>query len=298
MRKTILPAALILGFVVSVPAQAQTLEKIKARNEVTLGVRDGSVPFSYLNDEQVAIGYSVDICLKIVDAIKTEQKLPNLKVSMVPVNASTQIPLIANSTVDLVCGVMTNNAERQKVVSYSPTTFVTSNSLLSKKSSNIKSIDDLKGKAVVSTAGSASIRILNELNKEKNLGMNILSARDQPEAFLTLESGRASAYVLDDVILATQRALSKAPNDYNLSSEPLSFDPYGIVFKKDDPVFKATVDRAVIGIMKSGELEKLYTKWFQAPIPPKGVNLNIPMSAALKKAIAMPTDSPDPNAYK
>ena len=298
MRKTILSAALILGVVVSMQTTAQTLEKIKNRNEVTLGVRDGSVPFSYLNDEQVAIGYSVDVCLKIVDAIKAEQKLPNLKVSMVPVNASTQIPLIANSTVDLVCGVMTNNAERQKVVSYSPTTFVTSNSLLAKKSSNIKSIDDLKGKAVVSTAGSASIRILNELNKERNLGMTILSSRDQPEAFLTLESGRAAAYVLDDVILATQRALSKSPNDYYLSSEPLSFDPYGIVFKKDDPVFKATVDRAVIGIMKSGELEKLYTKWFQSPIPPKGVNLNIPMSAALKKAIATPTDSPDPNAYK
>lgn len=298
MHRTILSTGIFLGLLASTQIQAQTLEKIRTQNEVTLGVRDGSVPFSYLDNDQKPIGYSVDVCMKIVDAIKVDLKLPNLKVTLLPVTASTQIPLIANGTADLVCGVVTNNAERQKVISYSPTFFITANSVLSKKSSSIRSLDDAKGKTVVTTSGSASIRILNEINKERNLGHTIVAARDQPEAFLTLESGRAAAYVLDDVILATQRALSKSPNDYYLSNEPLSFDPYGIVLRKDDPSFKATVDKAVIGIMKSGELEKLYHKWFQSPIPPKGVNLNIPMSAALRKVIANPTDSPDPNAYK
>lgn len=274
-----------------------TLKKIKDTGTITLGVRDSSIPFSYLDDKQSYQGYSVDICMKVVTAVQKHLGLTSLQVKMNPVTSATRIPLMANGTIDLECGSTTNNLERQKQVTFAPTTFVTANRLLAKKSSSIKTLDDMKGKTLVSTSGTSNIKQLTALNSERNLGMSIQAAKDHAEAFLMVETGRAVAFAMDDVLLASLAASSKSPSDYAITEEALSVEPYGIMLRRDDPEFKKVVDAAVAGLMKSGEINRIYTKWFQSPIPPKGVNLNIPMSDALKAAIAKPTDSGDPAAY-
>lgn len=278
--------------------QAQTLDKVKKEGAITIGHRDSSIPFSYLDDKQSPIGYSMDICLKIAEAVKAELKLPNLAVKMAPVTSATRIPLMANGTIDLECGSTTNNAERQKQVAYAPTTFITANRFVSKKSSNVSNLDSLKGKTIVSTSGTTNIKQVTELNAARNLGMNILPAKDHAEAFLMVETGRAAAFVMDDILLYSLVASAKTPGDYVVSVEGLSVEPYGIMLRKDDPSFKAVVDKTVMALMKSGEIEKIYAKWFQSPVPPKGVNLNLPISAALKRQFAKPTDSPDPKLYE
>ncbi|WP_194724960.1 transporter substrate-binding domain-containing protein [Noviherbaspirillum malthae] len=275
-----------------------TLKKIKDTGTITLGVRDSSIPFSYLDDKQSYQGYSVDICMKVVTAVQKHLGLTSLQVKMNPVTSATRIPLMANGTIDLECGSTTNNLERQKQVTFAPTTFVTANRLLAKKSSSIKTLDDMKGKTLVSTSGTSNIKQLTALNSERNLGMSIQAAKDHAEAFLMVETGRAVAFAMDDVLLASLAASSKSPSDYAITEEALSVEPYGIMLRRDDPEFKKVVDAAVAGLMKSGEINRIYTKWFQSPIPPKGVNLNIPMSDALKAAIAKPTDSGDPAAYE
>jgi len=274
-----------------------TLKKIKDTGTITLGVRDSSIPFSYLDDKQSYQGYSVDICMKVVTAVQKHLGLTSLQVKMNPVTSATRIPLMANGTIDLECGSTTNNLERQKQVAFAPTTFVTANRLLAKKSSGIKTLDDMKGKTLVSTSGTSNIKQLTALNSERNLGMSIQAAKDHAEAFLMVETGRAVAFAMDDVLLASLAASSKSPSDYAITEEALSVEPYGIMLRRDDPEFKKVVDAAVAGLMKSGEINRIYTKWFQSPIPPKGVNLNIPMSEALKAAVAKPTDSGDPAAY-
>lgn len=298
MNKLILTLVLALSALFAAGIQAQTLEKNKKDGFITLGHRDASIPFSYLDDKQQVVGYSTDICMRIVDAVKTELKMPQLKVNFNPVNAATTIPLLANGTVDIVCATTTNNTERQKLVAYAPTTFVAGITLLSKKSSNIRNLDDMKGKTLIATAGSTNIKLVTELNNARNLGMTIIPIQDQPETMLMIETGRAVATISDDVLLYTLAATSKTPGDYYVAKEPLSVEPYGMVLRKNDPAFKKVVDAAVIALMKSGELDKIYEKWFLSPIPPKGLNLNIPMSAELKKAIANPTDSPNPQDYK
>ena len=274
-----------------------TLKKIKDSGSITLGVRDSSIPFSYLDDKQSYQGYSIDLCLKIVTAVQKQLGLTSLNVKMNPVTSATRIPLMANGTVDLVCGSATNNLERQKQVSYAPTTFVTATRLLSKKSAGISALADLKGKTIVSTSGTSNLKLLTQLNAERNLGMNILTAKDHAEAFLMVETGRAVAFGMDDILLSSLAASSKDPADYAISSEALSIEPYGIMLRREDPAFKKSVDSAIEGVFKSGEITRIYAKWFQSPIPPKGINLNIPMSAQLKAVIAKPTDSGDPAAY-
>lgn len=274
-----------------------TLKKIKETGTVTLGVRDSSIPFSYLDDKQSYQGYSIDICLRTVTAIQKQLGLSALNVKMNPVTSATRIPLMANGTIDLECGSTTNNLERQKQVAFAPTTFVTANRLLAKKSANISKLDDMKGKTLVSTAGTANLKQVTTLNAERKLGMNILSAKDHAEGFLMVETGRAVAFAMDDILLSSLAASSKAPNDYVITKEALSIEPYGIMLRRNDEPFKKAVDTAVINLMKSGEINKIYAKWFQAPIPPKGINLNIPMSEQLKAVIAKPTDSGDPAAY-
>lgn len=274
-----------------------TLKKIKDTGTITLGVRDSSIPFSYLDDKQSYQGYSIDLCLKAATAIQKELGLTALNVKMVPVTSATRIPLISNGTIDLSCDSATNNVERQKVVSFAPTMYVTANRLLAKKTSNIKSLDDLKGKTVVSTSGTANLKQITVLNGERNLGMNILAAKDHAEAFLMVETGRAVAFAMDDILLASLAANSRAPNDYMITTEALSVEPYGIIERKDDLAFKKAVDTALANVYKSGEINKIYAKWFQSPIPPKGINLNVPMSAQLKAAFANPTDSGEPATY-
>jgi glutamate/aspartate transport system substrate-binding protein len=287
--------------VISGAAQAQeltsTMKKIKDTGTITLGVRDSSIPFSYLDDKQSYQGYSIDLCMKIVNAVQKQLGLTSLNVKMNPVTSATRIPLMANGTVDLECGSTTNNLERQKQVAFAPTTFVTANRLLAKKSSHINTLDDMKGKNLVSTSGTSNLKQVTALNAERNLGMNIMAAKDHAEAFLMVETGRATAFAMDDILLASLAASSKSPNEYTITKEALSVEPYGIMLRRDDPQFKKVVDSAIENVFKSGEINKIYAKWFQSPIPPKNVNLNVPMSDQLKAVIAKPTDSGDPAAY-
>ena len=275
-----------------------TLKKIKETGTVTLGVRDSSVPFSYLDDNQKAVGYSIDLCMKIVDAVKANLKMPNLNVVMQPVTSATRIPLMANGTIDLECGSTTNNLERQQQVSYVDTTFVTANRLVSKKSSKISSLADLKGKTLVSTSGTSNLKQVTQLNGDKNLDINIVPANDHSNAFQMVETDRAAAFAMDDILLYSLVASSKSPGDYVISSEALSVEPYGIMLRKGDPAFQKLADNAIEAVFKSGEINKVYAKWFLSPIPPKNINLNVPMSDALKKVIANPTHSGDPAVYK
>jgi glutamate/aspartate transport system substrate-binding protein len=281
-----------------VGAQEGTLKKIKETGAITLGHRDASIPFSYFDDKQAAIGYAMDLCGKIVDAVKAELKMPNLQVKLNPVTSATRIPLMANGTIDLECGSTTNNLERQKQVAFTITHFVTANRFVSKKAANLKTLNDLKGKTVVSTSGTTNIKQITELNGEKNLGLTILPAKDHAEAFLMVETGRAAAFVMDDILLYSLVANSKNPSEWVISADALSVEPYGIMLRKDDPSFKKVVDQAMTKVYKSGEINKIYAKWFLSPVPPKGINLNVPMSAVFKRVVAKPTDSGDPNDYK
>lgn len=300
-RKYIIGYALA-GALCAGPAMAQeltgTLKNIKETGTITLGHRDSSIPFSYLDDNQKPIGYAMDICYKIVDAVKKELKLDKLEVKLTPVTSSTRIPLLANGTIDLECGSTTNNTDRQKQVAYTNTHFLTASRFVSKKSSKINSIDDLKGKSVVSTSGTTNIKQLTEANAARNLGVNIIPAKDHAEAFLMVETDRAVAFVMDDILLASLVAGSKAPGDYVISKDAFSKpEPYGIMLRKDDPAFKKVADAATAALYQSPEGTKIYEKWFMSKIPPKGLNLNVPIGPEQKKSFAKPSDSPDPDAY-
>ena len=275
-----------------------TLKNIKESGAITLGFRDSSIPFSYLDDSQKPVGFAMDICYKIVDAVKKELKLDKLDVKLTPVTSSNRIPLLANGTIDLECGSTTNNAEREKQVSFTNTHFLTASRYVSKKSGNIGKIDDMKGKSIVSTAGTTNIKQLTEANAARNLGINIIAAKDHAEAFLMVETDRASAFVMDDILLASLVAGSKDPSIYTMSTDAFSKpEPYGIMLRKDDPAFKKVVDAATAAVYTSGEGQKLYDKWFTQKIPPKGLNLNTPIGPELKHEFAKPSDSPDPASY-
>jgi glutamate/aspartate transport system substrate-binding protein len=276
-----------------------TLKSIKETGAITLGFRDSSIPFSYLDDNQKPIGFAIDICYRIVDAVKKELKLDKLEVKLNPVTSSTRIPLLANGTIDLECGSTTNNPERLKQVSFTNTHFLTATRFVSKKSSKLNSIDDLKGKSVASSSGTTNIKQLTEANAARNLGINIIPAKEHAESFLMVETDRAVATVLDDILLASFVAGSKDPGAYVISTDAFSKpEPYGIMLRKDDPAFKKVVDAATAALYQSAEGQKLYDKWFMQEIPPKGLNLNAPISAELKHEFAKPSDSPDPDSYK
>jgi glutamate/aspartate transport system substrate-binding protein len=296
--------ALLTGFAAALalaaPAAAQegTLKKIKDSGSITIGHRDASVPFSYYDDKQQPVGYSMDLCNRVVEAVKAELKLPNLKVNHQLVTSANRIPLMANGTIDLECGSTTNNLARQEQVWFATTHFVTANRFVSKKSAKIGKLADLKGKTIVSTAGTTNIKQITEINGQQNLGMNIISANGHPEAFQMVETGRAVAFVMDDILLYSLVAQSRNPGDYVISSEALSVEPYGIMLRKDDAAFKKVVNTALNNVYKSGEINKIYEKWFPKPVPPKSINLNLPMSPQFKKVVQNPTDSGDPNDYK
>jgi len=298
--KLIVSTVAALSFL-NLPAFAQqltgTLQKIKDTGAITLGHRESSVPFSYYDDNQKVIGYAMDLCYKIADAVKSDLKLDALDVKLNPVTSATRIPLIANGTVDLECGSTTNNLDREKQVAFTITHFVTANRFVSKKSANLKTVDDLKGMTIVSTSGTTNIKQITEISAQRNLNLNILAAKDHAEAFLMVETDRAAAFVMDDILLYSLVAASKSPDDYVISADALSVEPYGIMLRRDDPDFKKVVDGQMTSIYKSGAINAIYEKWFLKPIPPKGINLNVPMSAAFKKVVANPTDSGDPAAY-
>lgn len=296
--KTLAVAVLALALSHFAAAQEGTLKKIKDSGSITIGHRDGSIPFSYYDDKQRPVGYAVDLCLRIVDAVKTELKMPKLDVKYQLVTSANRIPLMANGTIDLECGSTTNNLERQKLVWFTITHFVTANRWVAKKAANLRTLQDLKGKTVVSTAGTTNIKGITEINAAQNLGLSIISANGHPEAFQMVETGRAAAFVMDDILLYSLAAQSRNPGDYAISTEATSVEPYGIMLRKDDAGFKKVVDAAMVNIYKSGQINAIYDKWFLKPIPPRGLNLNIPMGDQLKKVIANPTDSGDPASYK
>ena len=294
-------STLVAVVFLSMPAYAQeltgTLKKIKDTGAITLGHRESSVPFSYYDDNQHVIGYAMDLCYRIVDAVKADLKMDKLEVNLNPVTSATRIPLIANGTVDLECGSTTNNLEREKQVSFTITHFVTANRFVSKKSSNLKTVDDLKGNTIVSTSGTTNIKQINEIGAQRHLDLNIIAAKDHAEAFLMVETDRAAAFVMDDILLYSLVATSKSPDDYVISPDALSVEPYGIMLRREDPAFKKVVDDEMMTTYKSGAINAIYEKWFLKPIPPKGIILNVPMSAVFKKVVANPTDTGDPAWY-
>ncbi|MFT5643336.1 MAG: glutamate/aspartate transport system substrate-binding protein [Janthinobacterium sp.] len=285
----------------ALPLHAQeltgTLAKIKKSGVITLGVRDGSIPFSYLDDKQQYQGYSVDLCMKVVTSLQKQLGMTALRVVMSPVTSANRIPLMANGTIDLECGSTTNNIERQQQVAFAPTMFVIASRLLAKKSSNIKTLADMKGKTLVATAGTTTSKQMAILNNERDLGMRIAVGRDHPESFLMVETGRAVAEANDDILLASQMANAKNPAEYEITKEALSVEPYAIMMRRGDPEFKKAVDVALSRVYKSDDINRIYNKWFMSAIPPKGINMNFPMSAELKAVFANPTDSGDPAAY-
>ena len=283
----------------AVPAFAQpatelqgTLKKVKDSGSITLGIRESSYPLSYLDDKQQPVGYHIDICNRIVDAVRTRLKLPALKVQHQAVTSQNRIPLVANGTVDLECGSTTNNEARQKQVAFAPTTFVTNVRMAVKKASGIQSLGQLGGKPVATTTGTTSVQLMRAHEKGKGIDFKEVYGKDHADAFLMLETDRAVAFVMDDNLLAGLIATSKAPADYAIVGEVLSIEPIAIMLRKDDPEFKKLVDEAVAGLMKGGDIEKLYARWFLAPIPPKNVNLSFPMSEQLKKLLKVPSDAP------
>ena len=275
-------------------AQAQdltgTLKKIKDTGTITVGHRESSVPFSYLDDKQQPIGYAMDLCMKIVDAVKTELKLPNLKVNLQPVTSSNRIPLLQNGTIDLECGSTTNSVVRQQQVAFGPTYFVVNVTAAVKKASNINSLADLGGKTVSTTSGTTSVPLLKGYEKTKHVDVKEIYGKDHAESFLLMADDRSQAFVMDDILLAGQIANSRNPADFKIIQESLRQEPYSMMLRKDDPQFKALVDKTVGGVMKSGEIEKIYFKWFQSPIPPKGININFPMTPAIREAFKNPND--------
>jgi glutamate/aspartate transport system substrate-binding protein len=277
------------------PALAQsspTLKKIADSGAISLGHRESSIPFSYYDSKQQVVGYSHELMLKAVDAIKAELKRPDLAVKLVPVTSQNRIPLVLNGTVDLECGSTTNNKERAKQVDFSTTLFVVGTRLMTKKDSGVQDFADLKGKNVVVTAGTTSERLLRKYNEESKAGMSIISAKDHGESFLTLETGRAVAFMMDDALLYGEKAKAKKPDDWVVVGKPMSQEPYGCMMRKDDPAFKKIVDAAITKAMLSGEAAKIYAKWFQTPIPPKGLNLNWPASDAVNALFKAPNDKP------
>ncbi|WP_370458630.1 amino acid ABC transporter substrate-binding protein [Herminiimonas sp. Marseille-P9896] len=285
-------AGLMASSFVTVQAQdlGGTLKKIKDTNTITIGYRESSIPFSFLDDKQQPIGYAIDLCMKIVDTVKADLKLPNLKVAMQPVTSSNRIPLLRNGTIDLECGSTTNSKVRQEQVSFGPSYFVINVTAAVKKSSNINTLADLNGKTISTTSGTTSVPLLKGYKKTENIQVKEIYGKDHAEAFLLMADDRAVAFVMDNILLAGQIANSKRPSDYKILPESLSQEPYSMMLRKDDPQFKALVDKSIGTVMKSGEINKIYAKWFTTPIPPKGLNINFPMTPPIEEAFKNPND--------
>ena len=298
MRKAVIGSA-ALGFavfgLVSAPSIAAdalgpTLQRIKDAGSITIGHREASVPLSYLDDNQKPIGFSLELCDRVVARVKEKLGLPNLKVAYQAVNSSNRIPLVKNGTVDIECGSTANTTPRQQEVSYSVIFYAPQFKWLALKSSGLKVTDDLKGKTVAVTQGTNTSQFVAKLNAEKSLGMKILQGKDHAESFLLVETGRASAFMEDDILLAGLKATASAPDNFAFLSDDFPSDPYGVMMSRGDAGIKQVVDEALTEAMKSGQYDKLYTKWFETPIPPKNINLNFPQSEKLKALVKSPSD--------
>lgn len=289
----LLPAVLVLA-AISGPLFAEdlsgTLKKVKDTGAITVGHRESSIPFSYLDDKQQPVGYAMDLCMKIVEAVKTKLAMPNLKVNLQPVTSANRIPLMQNGTIDLECGSTTNSVKRQEQVAFGPTYFVINVTAAVKKNSGIKTLADLNGKTISTTSGTTSVPLLKQYEKTAHVDVKEIYGKDHAESFLLLSQDRSAAFIMDDILLAGQIANSGNPGDYMIIPESLRQEPYSMMLRKDDPQFKALVDKTIGDVMKSGEIDKIYAKWFTSPIPPKGINMNFPMTPAIKEAFANPND--------
>ncbi len=293
MRKlalSVLLASLAASSVAHAEDLTGTLKKIKDNGVIVVGHRESSVPFSYYNNEQKVVGYSQDYSNAIVDAVKKKLNMPNLQVKMMPITSQNRIPLLQNGTYDFECGSTTNNVERQQQAAFSDTIFVIGTRLLVKKGSDIKDFDNLKGKTVVVTSGTTSEVLLNKLNEEKKLDLRIISAKDHGDSFRTLETGRAVAFMMDDALLAGERAKAKKPDDWVIVGTPQSKEAYGCMMRKDDAGFKTLVDDTIVKAQTSGEATKWFETWFKQPIPPKNLNMNFELSDDMKALFKAPND--------
>ena len=289
-----IPLALVGLFAAGAQAEALdgTLKKIQDSNTILIGVRESSIPFSYRDSKNQIIGFSADLCSRVIDAVKQKTGKPNLQIQQIPVTSQNRTSLVQNGSVDLECGVTTHLKSREQQTAFSTTFFIAGTRLLTNVKSGVKDFPDLAGKSVITNAGTTSERILRKMNDEKKMNMNVISGKDYGESFLTLQSGRVAAFMMDDVLLAGARTLAQKPDDWVVTGTPQSFEAYGFMLRRDDPQFKKLVDDTMVGVMKSGEINTLYAKWFEKPVPPKNLNFNFKMSDQLKALYANPNDTP------
>jgi ABC-type amino acid transport substrate-binding protein len=275
----------------SLPAHAQgMLEQIRSSQAITIAHRDTSIPFSYLDADQKPVGYAMDLCLKVVNALKRELKIPALKVNYLSVTSATRIPSIAQGKAAMECGSTTNTAERRKQVDYTIAHFISSARFLVRNDSGLLKLEDLSGKNVVSTKGSTNIKTLERINAERALNMKVLEAADHGEAFGMVAQKKADAFAMDDVLLFGLRANSAQPEAFTVIGKPMTIEPYAIMLPKGDTAFKKLVDTEIRRIILSGEINAIYRKWFEQPIPPKGINLGLPMPYMLRDSFKFPSD--------
>jgi ABC-type amino acid transport substrate-binding protein len=274
-------------------AQAETtLEKVKQSGVIGVAYRESSIPFSYLDDKAQPVGFGFDICNKVVEAVKKSTGRADLKVQLQSVTSANRIPLLQNGTIDIECGSTTNNSERGKQVAFATNYFYTGTRFLVKAGTPVKSLADLAGKPVVSTSGTTNYKILRNLNEEKKLGIDLLGAKDHAESALMVQTGRAVAFGMDDILLYGLKASAANPAELAVVGEAIQVEPYAIMVRRDDPAFKKLVDDTIAALIQSGEFEALYKKWFQSPIPPKGINLQAPMSQELRDNLKALSDKP------
>ena len=292
MKLSLLMTAALLTVGVSTTVTAQTLEKVAKNNKITVSYREASVPFSYLIGSSKAVGFAVEMTEAVIDDVRKKLKKPNLEVAYMPVTSQNRIPLLVNGTYDLECGSTTNNTARGKDVAFAINHFYTGTRLLTKKSSNIKNYADLAKKTVASTTGTTNAQVIRKYNADKNLDMQLILGKDHDDSLLLVESDRAVAFAMDDILLFGLKANSKNPDALEVVGDSLQVEPYACMLRKDDPEFQKLVDGTIARLMKSGEFTKLYDKWFMTAIPPKGVNLNLPMSEQLKANLKALSDKP------
>ncbi len=269
-----------------------TLDKVKQSGSITLAYREASIPFSYLDDKAQPTGFAYQICEKIVDNVKRATGRSDLKVQYQAVTSANRIPLLQNGTVDIECGSTTNNSERGKQVQFATNYFYTGTRFLVKAGTKVDKLGDLANKTVVSTTGTTNFQLIRRLNEEQKLGIDLLGAKDHPESMLMVQTNRAVAFAMDDILIYSLKASAQNPADFAVVGEPIQVEPYAIMMRKDDPSFKKLVDDTLAAMMKSGEFETLYNKWFLAPIPPKGINLQAPMSKELRDNLKALSDKP------
>lgn len=267
-------------------ASIDTLKRIRDSGTITIGVREASVPFSFIDAQKQPQGYSIDLCLRVADAVKSELKLPRLDVRFVPVTSSNRIQMVKEGNVDLECGSTTNTRDRQKDVAFAYTTFVAGIKMLAKKSANVNTIDDLRGKTVVVTKGTTSEKMLKQLNEDRVLKLTILEAKDHDESFAAVADGRAIAFPMDDVLLYGLISKSAKPDDFAVVGKYLSVEPYAIMLRKEEPGFERLVDRTLNELFQNGEVRRIYARWFNTK------ELTVPMNQYLKEAFVIPNTYP------